>query len=48
MSAVPSACYDSGSVDDDQEEFLDSLGEQSPWICKNNCLFINFTGVVCG
>ena len=27
MSAVPSACYDSGSEDDDQEETLESLGE---------------------
>ena len=27
MSAVPSACYDSGSQDDDQEEPLESLGE---------------------
>ena len=27
MSAVPSACYDSGSEDDDQEESLESLGE---------------------
>ena len=27
MSAVPSACNDSGSEDDDQEETLESLGE---------------------
>ena len=27
MSAVPSACYDSGSEDGDQEKTLDSLGE---------------------
>ena len=27
MSAVPSACYDSGSEDDHQEEPLESLGE---------------------
>ena len=27
MSAVPSACYDSGSENDDQEETLESLGE---------------------
>ena len=27
MSAVPSACYDSGSEDDDQEETLESLCE---------------------
>ena len=26
MSAVPSACYDSGSEDDDQEEPLEYLG----------------------
>ena len=27
MSAVPSACYDSGSEDDDQEETLECFGE---------------------
>ena len=27
MSAVPSACYDSGSEDDDQEETLECIGE---------------------
>ena len=28
MSAVPSACYDSGSEDDDQEETLECFGEE--------------------
>ena len=41
MSAVPSAGYDSGSGDDDQEETLECFGEQSPCIYKNNCLFIS-------
>ena len=27
MSTVPSACYDSGSEDDDQEETLECFGE---------------------
>ena len=27
MSAIPSACYDSGSEDDDQKETLESLGK---------------------
>ena len=27
MSAVPSACYDSGNEDDDQEETLECFGE---------------------
>ena len=41
MSAVPSACYDSDSEDDDQEETLESLGLQSPCLYKYNCLFIS-------
>ena len=30
MSAVPSACYDSGSEDFDEEENLECFGEKSP------------------
>ena len=41
MSAVPSACYDSSSEDDDQEETLECFGESSPCIYKNYCLFIS-------